>query len=261
MDVGICRYRGLGSADWLQGHRAIIAVFVDDPVSSWRSCDRSEVEKHFRSAIEWVERQASDRGTGLHLSRMFLPHNCRVHRVGVRIGMRINEMDVAAGRHHATWMNCVLSRFLQKRGSVAGLWTELFTHHGPSDDGKPSAVFFCVRRDPIPCSIAFPFWQGEDGEFRKERGIIYDKGFGGQWYLDSQIAHELLHLFGAVDLADGKIPTGHTETLRAIRKNREGNSVMFMPTQKPIDEYTIGDLTAFLIGWRDRTPDWLPNIA
>lgn len=261
MDVGMCKYRRLGSADWLWGHRAILVMFVDDRVSSWTSRDRSVVEAHFRKAIAWVERQACEHGVELRLSLAFLPPNCRAHRVSVRIDMRIDEMDVAAGPHHATWMNCVLSRFLQKRGSVAGLWSELFTHHGPLEGGRPSAILFCVRRDAIPCSIAFPFRQGENEEFQKERGIIFDKGFGGQLHLDSQIAHELLHLFGAVDLADGKIPTDHAETLKALRENRQESSVMVKPTQKPIDQYTIDDLSAFLIGWRDGPPDWLPNVA
>lgn len=57
-------------------------------------------------------------------------------------------------------------------------------------------MLFGVRR--YYPSIAFPYFEGEHPEFSKERGIIYDlgaddQGAEGQTFLDSQIAHEILH--------------------------------------------------------------------
>lgn len=72
-------------------------------------------------------------------------------------------------------------------------WDDLFRVYGlPLDRAEGSAVFFCVRRS-VP-SVAFQFREGENSEFEKERGIIYDNGGDtGQIYLASQIAHEILH--------------------------------------------------------------------
>jgi hypothetical protein len=254
-DARLLKYRGLGSADRLRGHHAILAIFVDDQGHSWGCPDRSEIENKLRSAFAWIEAEAFQCGVEVCLSATMLPSD----RVAQSVNMHIHELDVRAGPHHSQWQNHVVARLLDRSGSVSTLWDDVFTHCSPPQGGNPAAILFCVRRDLAPSSIAFPFWVGEHCEFQKERGIIYDKGVGGQWYLDSQIAHELLHLFGAVDLEDSKIPVTHKETRTAITQNRGHDSVMFVPTQRPIHEYRIDDLTKFLIGWRNSPPDWLPS--
>ena len=101
--------------------------------------------------------------------------------------------------------------------------------------------------------MAFPFFEGEHAEFERERGIIYDNGGEeGQTFLDSLIAHELLHLYGAVDFAPGKCP----DLLSAFAKQHD-KDVMHTPTQCPLDRYVISALTAYLVGWCPTRPDCL----
>jgi hypothetical protein len=105
--------------------------------------------------------------------------------------------------------------------------------------------------------VAFPYFKGEHQEFEKERGIIYDMGEGGQWFLDSEIAHEILHLYGAVDLCPDKFPLGEQIFNADFRQNIDPMDVMVKPTQEPIDNYTVDAFTRYLIGWAASAPAWV----
>jgi hypothetical protein len=135
---------------------------------------------------------------------------------------------------------------------LAERWDELFELAGLAltevDDG--SAILFCVRRDEPP-SVAFRYCVGQHPEFEKERAIIYNMGGNGirQEYLDSLIAHEILHLYGAEDLAEGKVH----ESLKEIAQKLT-DDVMHTLTQKPINEYDISEVTAYLVGWLEMNP-------
>lgn len=109
-------------------------------------------------------------------------------------------------------------------------------------------MIFCVRRW-VP-SVAFPFFEGENTEFERERAIIYDNGGdGGQVFLDSLIAHEILHRYGAVDLALDKT----SEPLKEFASQRS-DDLMHTPTQRSLECYRIGDVTAYLVGWLKMKP-------
>ena len=148
-------------------------------------------------------------------------------------------------------MNFVASG-LTSCGQLSERWDRLFQLAGlPLTGDEGSAIFFCVRR--WVSSVAFPYSDGQHNEFRSERGIIYDKGgLEGQIYLSSLIVHELLHLFGAVDLAPGKSHDCVTEYA-----NKNLDDIMHTPTQRPLEQYKIGDLTGYLIGWSDTRPECL----
>ena len=65
------------------------------------------------------------------------------------------------------------------------------------------------------------------------------------------MAHELLHLFGAIDLYDYD-----NEGVRAIAEQFFPDSVMMKPT------YVIDELTAYLIGWtKQPSPKVLQFLA
>jgi hypothetical protein len=121
-------------------------------------------------------------------------------------------------------------------------------------------MLFGVRR--YYPSIAFPYSEGQHPEFSKERGIIYDlgaddQGKEGQTFLDSQIAHEILHLYGAVDLIPSKFPPEASSVKDVVLRNTAANDVMAIPTQHAIDSYSVGPFTAYLVGWSSDQPGWL----
>lgn len=240
--------RNLGSATLLIGEQKLLFIFVDDyGAGPWTADLRRVVEAKVESGLRWIESQARSHGVRLQFHCVFAP----VNTVASHCWTTINETDLCAGPHHATWQNQVVTN-LTSSGSVASRWNDLFEACGlPLNRSDGSAVLFCVRRY-FP-SIAFPFLKGENSEFQRERGIIYDNGGEeGQWFLDSQIAHEILHLYGAVDLSPNKAPVQIKDYITLYV-----DDVMHTPTQGPLNQYNIGDLTRYLIGWCQAKPDWL----
>lgn len=245
----VARFRDQGSAGRLTGVQKLLFLFVTDPgAPTWTSRLCSPIEWKIESALRWLETEAASFGQDLHMAHVCAPSDGD----GFKVAVRIQESDVSSGPHHASWQNEVAMQMTGGTGSVASLWDAMFTRCNlPLSPSDGSAIFFVVRRY-VP-SIAFQYAADDEPEFSKERGIIYDEGGAGmQRYLDSEIAHEILHLYGAVDLAPGKTPA----SLVPFRAFLDPDDVMGVPTQRPLTAYHISDLTAYLVGWRDARPKW-----
>ena len=239
-------WRNLGSAAMLNGEQKLLFIFVNDNGADyWTIALRTPVEIKIERSLRWLEDKARRRGIQLNLQHVCVPLK---PSIACCIATQINQSDYKAGPGHSTWQNQIVTK-LTSRGSVAERWNDLFKAYGlPLNGAEGTAVFFCVRRHVR--SVAFPFSKGQDIEFKKERGIIYDNGGNeGQRYLDSLIAHEILHLYGAKDLAPDKIPN-------SLKKHASqySNDVMHTPTQHPLSNYCISDLTAYLVGWCETKP-------
>lgn len=243
----------VGSANMLKGFQNLLFIFVDDDgAAPWTNELREPVEKKIKLALNWLEAKADYFGFSLQFQYLCLPSD---HSIACHARRRIDESDYCAGPHHATWQNQVVAE-MTRSGSVASLWNELFEVSGNSlSNSDGSAVFFIVRR--WCSSVAFTFKEGQHTEFECERGIIYDNGGSdGQKFLVSLIAHEILHLYGAIDLAEHKI----SESIKSY-SSVYSNDVMHTPTQRPIDQYDISDLTAYLVGWQQTIPACLMDVS
>jgi hypothetical protein len=241
-----------GSAAVLVEDQKLLFVFVDDNGAGPCTVElRRPVENKIERSIRWLENKAHSFGIRLRVQHVCMPLGSSI---ACHAGGHIDETDYCAGPGHSTWQNRIVTG-LTKWGSVASCWNELFSAGGlPLNGTEGSAVVFCVRRW-VP-SVAFPFFEGENVEFEQERAIIYDNGgTAGQLFLDSLIAHEILHLYGAVDLAPDKAP----EPMKQFA-TQYCDDVMHTPTQRPIERYIIGDLTAYLIGWLKTKPEWLAHV-
>jgi hypothetical protein len=249
MVPSIERHCNLGSAAVLAGHQKLLFIFVDDDgADPWTVELRQSVEIKIERSLRWLENKAQAYGIGLRFQHVSIPLGSSV---ACHAGARIDEADYCAGSGHSTWQNRVATG-LTSCGSVASRWDDLFRAGGLALNGTDgSAVVFCVRRC-VP-SVAFPFFEGQNVEFERERAIIYDNGGdAGQLFLDSLIAHELLHLYGAVDLAPDKAP----EPLKEFA-SQHSDDVMHTPTQRSIECYGVGDITAYLVGWLKTKPTCL----
>jgi hypothetical protein len=226
----------------------VLFIFVDDKgATPWTVELRQPVEKKIMQSLRWLEDKAQAYGIQLSFQHRSIPLGSTA---ALHAGCYINEVDICAGPVHSTWQNQVVTEFIGRSTSVACGWNELFDKAGLSIKAtEGSAVIFCVRRY-FP-SIAFPYTKDQNVEFEKERAIIYDNGGEtGQIYLDSEIAHEILHLYGAVELAPNKAPL-----LLSKHSSQFSDDVMHTPTQKAITSYCISNLTAYLIGWHRTMPE------
>lgn len=242
-------YRGLGSAAALVGEQRLLFIFVDDAgAEPWTSALRRPVEERIDCGLRWLQEQAEQLGICLHIRFTCVPH---AGKPPLTAGVRITEAVLCA-EHHFPWQNGVVGQ-LADLGTVAGLWDELFEICGlPLATGDGSGVLFCVRRGNC-CSVAFPLSAGRAStESVKERAIIYDNGGepGVQLYLDSEVAHEVLHLYGAVDLRPAT-PTGAMLLAYAASHTAD---IMHTPNKLPLARYEVGDLTRYLVGWDSSRP-------
>lgn len=240
----ICRNQG--SASVLTGDAGLAVVFVDDPgAAPWIAAERAIVEAQITEATRWLEAQARRHGAALRFRTRFMPT--------VTVDVQINEHDRAAGPHHSGWMNTAVSRLFGERVSVASAFAATAAAWGCSS----FAVLFVVRR--YSPSRAFPFSAGHPSEFACERAILFADEAAARPFLPSLVAHELLHLYGAIDLVPGKLEEqAGPADVAAIRARAEhGSDVMHTPTARPIDDYDASDLTAYLVGWLEAPPVWL----
>lgn len=241
-------WRNIGSAATLVDKQKLLFIFVNDNdnKNDWTNGLRNPVEEKVVNGLRWLKAEADKRKIPLNIEHKCIPQSSIA--IACTVSMQINEEDYKAGPHHSTWQNCVVKQLIKQKVSVSNGWRDLFKISGlPLSDTEGSAVFFCVRKHAK--SVAFPFFKEENIEFEKERGIIYDSyGQKGQTYLDSLIVHEILHLYGAKDLA--------RNTPKCLKKYGEQypDDVMHTSTQKSLKNYYISDLTAYLIGWKNIAP-------
>ena len=248
MDEQVTRFRNQGSASVLVGQQKLIAIFVDDlGAEPWTHTERKMIESKINQALRWLENHAEQYRIHLNIQHICLPGSAST---GCQIDRYIDEKDQRAGPGHSAWQNCVVAKLTTKR-SVSEGWFELFEDCELTlDMADGSSILFFVKRNGVS-SIAFPYFSTENTEFERERGIIFDMGgiTTGQTYLESQIVHELLHLYGAVDLASHKAP----KILQPLA-HKYVKDVMHTPNHELLVEYEISDLTAFLIGWTSKLP-------
>jgi hypothetical protein len=238
-------YRNIGSAGMLIGNQKLLFIFVDDDgATPWTHELRKPIEEKIESSLRWLEKRANGFEKPLRIMHKCLP---LPPNIASNAGGLINENDYTACPHHVTWQRDIASSLITG-GSLAERWNELFELAGlPLNEGDGSVILFFVRRH-VP-SVAFRYCVGQHPEFEKERAIIYDMGgVGGQTYLDSLIAHEILHLYGAEDFAPEKVHESLKEIAREL-----SDDVMHTPTQKPINEYDVSEVTAYLVGWLDES--------
>jgi len=252
VDPELVKFCGQGSASSLLGNQNVIFIFVDSLTTLWSCSTRRRVEGDCQAAVEWLYDQSQRYGGAVKLNYRVLPEESLAVRVSATV-----DAKKGCPQDHKLWHDEAASVLVGKQGSLTSLWDTLFSGCLPRQ-GSSAAVVFLVH---LPgSSWAFPFDPSQHEEWQMERANIYSGGGDYDYtYLASQIAHEVLHLFGAIDLRDSAIPSNISPaTADAIRQNRLQISIMLQPNNQDLQNYQVDDLTAYLVGWSNRPPAWLP---
>ena len=85
-----------------------------------------------------------------------------------------------------------------------------------------------------------------------EGATLYEKQSNGYTLTSSAIAHEILHLFGGWDLY---ATFEQTQDREDKARQMFPNSVM-LRTSSNINELSVDEVTAWLIGWNDDAKPW-----
>ncbi len=243
--------KNTGSAKELIGNNVLISAFVDDAESTVNTQAETEILENTRKAADWLEAEAQKRGktariiTGKEDSELILRYkysgsvtyenynydDTLLMMKDLKIGSLYSKITEKYGD-----ANIAVILFLNKQGRSFG---------SPGNSAtEPERI---LEDDPYPADFGY-----FDTCVIFSRQYAYDETETA--FNPYTIAHELLHLYGAVDLYYKCSENPQNDAMQAEQSIISGtyypNEIMFN-SYPPIE---IGDLTAYLIGWEETVP-------
>lgn len=237
----------------LKGHVLYYAVFVDSKATGpWSTHDMLSTMDSIRMAMDWVEAQAAQRGFPLKVD--IVAHQ--------QDGILPVRSDLARKTVQATLLSTngekAMDRWADKAGRQAAMAFPLDTARIVRTKNTPTNTERLIARlrDIYQVDDVALFYM-VNNYYREDISVVLHAGdddqveYGVQSYKrPSVIAHEFLHLFGALDLYVTPF-----DKKRAMRKRKEFAMQEFPKelmafAQRDLDSLEIGPLTEYLLGWR-----------
>ena len=222
-----------GSARILEGNNYVITFFVSEV--DWPTDEKMDLFKQMRDAESWLEKVAAQYGktvrfiNGVH--GLFEPFMAQI----------VPDYDSGGG-------GPVAQLYLKQAGCLVDGYKEWVKKNSGCDQ---SLVFVVANKEGR--GYASPIASG--GSDRHPEGAILYHSAKYPLYAGS-IIHEILHLFGAVDLY-------HTCDQSAENDERIDKmfpkEVMHRPYH-PLGELQMSPLTAWLVGLTDKQEDWFKTF-
>ena len=234
--------QNIGSAKRFVGECMFYNVFIEDPASSWDEESVSALYALQYEAFRYLETQAADFGHELHCFATDATSALYLYT-----DIYIPDDDAA---DNTLWIDLIFSETEYK--SVNGL-LEVLSKDAPRYDG--CGVIINVKKQgrsyAIPCNSAYFDYE----DYYAERTVIYySDDISYDYVLSSAtIAHEILHLFGALDLY---YPNDEEDIRKQLIMQYFPFELMhYVPYY--MYEATVSTFTAFRVGWRNTLPDQL----
>ena len=211
------RSRDRGPCGRMTGDVMVLMVYVSTPKYPWNEKKEKEVVAKCWRSLWFLEKQAA---------RYHAPLKFSIGCFETSI-----PMELADTKNYMEWYRYILKNFFSSSNMP-----ELQTYYEQKLNKTDTPVVFLFTNEDRSCAVNsstnYPNWQEEfcmlffDGDFR-----------------DLELAHELCHQYGAVDLYDYK-----EEGIAAATRRIFPHSVMLTVTD-PLNE--VDPLTAYLMGWTD----------
>lgn len=243
-------YKNTGSAKELVGNNILISIFLEDAESTVNTQTETVILENTRKAADWLEAEAQKRGktariiTGKEDSDLIIRYKCS----GTVIDTNYDHYDTLLMLKDLK-MGSLYSKITEKYGD-ANIVIILFLNKiarsfaSPAD---PLATLENILMDD-------PYY-ADFGYF--DTCVIFSRHYKYMDDIDfnpNLIAHELLHLYGAVDLYYECSENPQYGAMKAEQSIIAGtylaNEIMF--NHDSTNE--ISDLTAYLIGWEETVP-------
>lgn len=228
-----------GTSKTLTGDCLIYNVFVNDAESKWSAGATASALAMIGGATEFLERRFNEYGTEKELSIRFTNTS----------DSAFLSFDKAAptDASGASWLSYAFSQ--TEHGSPNAFLKDC----AKNVSGYDNICFLFLYNKPGR-SFATPYdsQYGDCEDFRYERAQIFfstDRSFD-YFCNPAVIAHELLHLFGAIDLYE---PYLSAEDASNAAELLPKELMRYEPTD--IYEAEISALTAYLVGWTASLPD------
>lgn len=245
--IDVWESRDQGSASFLTGDVLLISLYIDDPIHIWEKEDVFRTQKFLTTAAEYLTAAAASYGQSLNLifdagenadlSYFFTYDNT----------LRIDGTDsFLLDSQTNSWIATLPLAELIEQYETDNIGFLIFTN-------LPGVSYSHSYRMTDLSSISFV-----------EKAILYSyDGSAPSTYDDYEgpavYAHEILHMFGAVDLYTSNAEDGVTEDLVRFIEESIPDEIMLTTYDKTGNiEYdkissTLSPITAYCLGWEDGT--------
>lgn len=237
----------------LKGRVLYYAVFVDSKYTQpWSTYDITSTLDSIRCAMDWVEQQAATRGIDLkididaHQQDGIVPVKADLSRktvlatlLGVSGEKNIDRWADKAGRQAAMAYGADTARITR-------------TKNAPSNKERLIARVRDVKKlDDVALFYMVNNYYKEDASVVLHSAALDKVEYGVQSFKrPSVIAHEFLHLFGALDLYITPFDDKQAARKRKEFAMKEFPNELMAFAFRDLDSLQISPLTEYLIGWR-----------
>lgn len=244
-DSGLKPGQNEGSAKRLTGKCLVINLFIDDAVSSWSDADTENALAMVNAGADFISAQAEAYGAKLSLD-VTDKHSSVYIKTSRSITTSIDDY---------LWIELLFADTTYR--TLEGCASSYFD----LDDYDNWCVMLHINKKGRSYALACNSTYYDYNIYTSERAVMFYSADSGYAYrsVAATYAHELLHLFGAVDLYDECLGSDASEALRHFYPN-----AIMSVVGNDLDMSGICPYTAYLIGWADSIPkpfDRLLNTA
>ncbi len=250
----------------LKGRVVFYAIFVDsESTHPWTEYDINSTKDSIKKSIKWIENQALLNSIPLKVE---FNHYSKQNKIPVRGKFKYETLsstlfhyrDLRKGIEQVDKWSDQVSR-LVARGLPKSDSKVILTQNRMTDRERLMAKLRDIHKTDNVALLFFinNYFENElslvlhsASNSEVEYGVISEKR-------PSVIAHEFLHLFGALDLYSTPFDRGSSQRKKEKIMKLLPNEIMAF-THKDIDSLNISSLTKYLIGWEHKFPEDMKGL-
>ena len=228
----------LGSAQTLTGNIYILSCFVSDANNEWTATEKTQMYNKLHNVKKWLINEAEK-------------YNLKINFSGGNFGLKQDiKLDyIAYGTGTGKEDINLATTVLRKIGYADSLAYYKWAINNTDCDNTFVLIF--VKGRGTSYAIAYEDEKMSREKYFAEGCVLFSNFLNGITLNESAMAHEILHLFGACDLY---------ETFRQKNNSKEMASrfqySIMHRNDHNINNQSIDELTAFLIGWHNKPKNW-----
>lgn len=236
--------RKLGSAKTLKGNIYTLVCFISEKGgTAWTAKEKDVQIKKVKNSLKWIEKQAALYNQKVNFSKM------GTFGKAEDIKFDAIEKGSGSGKESVQWVSETLYKI--------GYNSTLTFYNQSITDQRCDEVQVLIFAKTNGTSYAIAMVENANEElYFVEGALIYENYSSGANTATSSIAHEILHLYGAIDLY---------KTFKQSEENAQKaaklypNSIM-RRTSYNIEELNVDELNAWLIGWTNDYKPWFESF-
>ncbi|WP_455714126.1 hypothetical protein [Anaerosporobacter sp.] len=230
----------LGSAKVLEGDTILVSVFVDIKGDKWTEEEKKYCKDSLEEAVTWIEKQGEIYGKQIHFIYDMNPESDLLYYQSIDFAVESDTEDTNQYdyyRYNKLWIqeNLDIKSINKKYGT-----------------NSVGYLFFLKDEGT---SYTYSHYLEDKNYNKEEMCTIYldDSSKYGVYENPATYAHEILHLFGALDLYDGACPEDVNEYVIDTYPYEIMLSTYhetLMPNENA-EVKMISPITAYMLGWVD----------